>query len=129
MIWIDHIKEFWNRTNDFQKILQKPFFGFLAFLVFWFFGHNLHHHFRVPDKNTFHLIYRSTRLDKCFYGNRHTHTQTDWQTDRHRNEYNSPSLYLFITIVIIKEWRAKNREYFWKLLMLNNFKDVKKYIG
>jgi hypothetical protein len=36
---------------------------------------------------------------------------SDRLTDRHRSEYNSPFLYLFITIVIIKEGRAKNQIY------------------
>jgi hypothetical protein len=36
-----------------------------------------------------------------------TDRQTDRPTDRHRSEYNSPSLIPFITIVIIKEGRTK----------------------
>uniref|UniRef100_A0A8D8R5N1 Uncharacterized protein n=1 Tax=Cacopsylla melanoneura TaxID=428564 RepID=A0A8D8R5N1_9HEMI len=66
-------KRFLKSNQPFLKNPQKT--------IFWLFWTKFAH-FRVPGKNTFHLIYHSTRLDKSFYGNRQTDRQTVRQTDR-----------------------------------------------
>jgi hypothetical protein len=76
-----------------------------SFLAFWTkFAPPL----SCPGKKTFHLIYIGRPgLDKSFYGD--GDIQTDTQTDTEANTIARPLYLFFITIVIIKEGRAKNR--------------------